>query len=240
MARREITYRAKEYVETKVSPFRTHVERHTIFSLIGDPTGLSVIDAGCGDGIYARKLVELGAKHVIGVDCAEDFIALAKKKNTGFEGRIDYIRAFVQEFLGKGERDLVVGSFVLSYPKTLEEAVSYCRAMASHLKPGGRFVGFNNNPFDTFIGARWEKYGFKKVMTSLAEGAEVKYLVDGMDNPIVNYHLKPETYERAFRDAGFSHFEWQRVQLAPAESGNPYWDDFFRGEPPFIAMSAVK
>lgn len=41
--------------------------------------------------------------------------------------------------------DAVVGSYILSYPKNLEEAASYCKAIASHLKKEGIFVGFNNN-----------------------------------------------------------------------------------------------
>ena len=59
-------------------------------------------------------------------------------------------------------------------------------------------------------------------------------------NPIINFYLKPETYERAFSEAGFSHFEWKNVLLAPNERGNPYWDEFFSGDAPFIAMLAKK
>lgn len=241
MEENNINYTAEEYARTKKqSPFRDAVEMHTIFSLIGDPTGLYILDAGCGDGIYARELADRGAKHIIGVDCAEDFIEMAKKKNKGYEDKIEYHRAFVQDFHGKEDRDLVVGSFVLSYPKNLEEAIAYCWAMASHLKGGGQFVGFNNNPFEEFGGERYERYGFRKIMISNKEGSEIHYLVQGMDNPIINFHLKPQTYEKAFSDAGFSEFQWRRVQLIPSEQGNPYWDDFFKDEPPFIAMVAKK
>lgn len=162
------------------------------------------------------------------------------KKNTGYEGRIEYHHSFVQDFPGEEDRDLVVGSFVLSYPRSLEEAVAYCSAMASHLKRGGQFIGFNNNTFEEFEGERYEKYGFKKAMTRNEEGSEVHYLIPGMENPIVNFHLKPQTYEKAFREAGFSAFQWKRVQLIPSEQENSYWDDFFKDEPPFIAMIAKK
>lgn len=238
---KNIDYTAEEYARTKKeSSFRNVVEMHTIFSLINNPAGLYILDAGCGDGIYARELADRGAKHIVGVDCAEDFIKMANQKNKGYEDRIKYYRAFVQDFFGNEDRDLVVGSFVLSYPRNLEETVAYCSAMASHLKEGGQFIGFNNNTFEKFEGERYEKYGFKKIMTSSKEGSEVHYLVKGMDNPIVNFHLKPQTYEKAFRDAGFSEFQWSKVQLHPSEQGNSYWDDFFKDEPPFIAMIAKK
>jgi len=241
MGNNYIAYTAEEYARTKKeSCLRDAVEMHTLFSLIGNPAGLYILDAGCGDGIYARELADRGAKHIIGVDCTEDFIKMANKKNTDYEGRIEYHRAFVQDFLGVGDRDLVVGSFILSYPRNLEEAIAYCSAMASHLKEGGRFIGLNNNTFEEFKGERYEKYGFRKVMKSSEEGSEVYYWVKGMSNPIVNFHLKPQTYERAFADAGFSDFQWNRAQLVPSEKGNPFWDDFFKDQPPFIAMLARK
>lgn len=236
-----ITYTAGEYARTKTgAPFRVEVEAYTIDQLVGDPKGLSILDAGCGDGVYARKLIDRGASQVLGVDAASDFIELARKKNSGYEGRIDYVEAFVQDFLGNQDRDLVLGSYVLSYPRSAQEAIAYCRALASHLKRGGRFVGFNNNPFDVFQGERFGSYGFRKIMERVEEGAEVIYRVDGMTDPIVNYYLRPVIYEEAFREAGFTSFRWERVQLNPACAGDPYWREFFESEPSFIAMVAVK
>lgn len=236
-----ITYTADEYARTKTeAPFRIEVEAYTIDQLIGDPKGLSILDAGCGDGVYARKLVGRGAFHVFGVDAAADFVELARKKNEGYEGKIDYAQSFIQNFLGNQDRDLALGAYVLSYPRTAEEAVAYCKAIASHLKPGGKFIGFNNNPFDVFQGERFGSYGFCKIIERVEEGAKVVYRVDGMTDSIVNYYLNPATYEEAFKAAGFTSFQWERVQLNPACAGDPYWREFFEGEPPFIAMVAVK
>ncbi|MDO8452756.1 MAG: class I SAM-dependent methyltransferase [bacterium] len=236
-----ISYTAAEYEATKTgSPFRTEVEAYTIFQLVGDPTGLTGVDVGCGDGLYSRTLADLGAKHIVGVDCVPEFIEMARAKNVGYEGRIEYAEAFVQDLNGRRTRDLVLGSYVLSYPRNAEEAVAYCRGIASLLKPGGRFVGFNNNPFDISPGERFASYGFRKTVQSTVEGSEVVYRVDGMTDPIVNYYLQPMTYEAAFREAGFAQFRWERVQLNPECAGDPYWEEFFREEPPFIAMVAVK
>jgi len=207
--------------------------------LIGSPRGLRILDAGCGDGLYARLLADLGASHIIGVDCADDFIKLAKKKSEGYGDKIEYHRAFIQDFFGNGDCDLVVGSFILNYARSSEEAIQYCRAIASHLKPSGRFIGFNNNPFEVFNGERYAKYGFKKVMSGSGEGKEVVYKVDGMTDPIVNYYLNPQTHERAFLESGLE-LEWKRVLLRPSEQGNPYWNTFFEDEPPFVAMIGRK
>lgn len=239
--REGITYTAREYAATKTgAPFRTDVEAYTIFQLTGDPLGLSILDAGCGTGPHARRLIDLGAAVVLGVDAARDFIEEARAMNVGYEGKIEYIEAFIQDVLGNQDSDLALGSYVLSYPRSAEEVTAYCKAIASHLKPGGRFVGFNNNPFDVFQGEKLAKYGFRKSMERAEEGSKVVYRVEGMTDPIVNYYLKPETYEAAFKEAGFTSFEWVRVQLDPKHAGDPYWEEFFEGEPPFIAMVAVK
>lgn len=238
---RNITYSAEEYANQKEThPFRTKVERYTLLTLVGDVNGLRILDAGCGDGVYARTFVDNGAKHVLGIDGAEDFITLAQKKNKEYEGKIAYRHAMIQDCFGNSDCDLVVGLYILSYPRSLEEATAYCSAMTSHLKMGGRFVGFNNNPFEVFTGKKYKKYGMEKEMCGGKEGEQVVYRVDGMDNEIVNFYLDPETYEEAFERAGFSEFSWQRVLLDPAEKENVYWNEFFADEPPFIAMLARK
>ncbi len=238
---REITYKAEEYSRTKKGhPFRTDVEMFTIFHLLGDVRNKRVLDVGCGEGIYSRELIDRSASYVLGVDGASDFIDLAKQKNKGYEGKIDYHHSFIQDFKGKEDFDLAVGSYVLSYPKSLEEATEYCEAIASHLKKDGQFIGFNNNPFETFNGSRYSKYGFEKIMKGNLEGEEVIYRVERMNNPIVNFYLRPKTYKKAFEKAGFSELKWKRVLLNPLQQGNQYWKEFFDGQPPFVAMVARK
>lgn len=62
-----------------------------------------------------------------------------------------------------------------------------------------------------------------------------------MKDPIINFYLKPETYEQAFKGVGFSEFEWKTALLDPSsKQTREYWGDFFEGEPPFIGMLAKK
>lgn len=241
MSEPNISYGAEEYAESKQLPFRTEVEKHTIFQLAGDVRGLRVLDAGCGDGIYSRELVSRGASHVLGVDGSQDFIDLAIKKSKGIS-ELEFTCSLIQDFSGKGDMDLVIGSYILSYPKSLIEAIQYTKAIASHLKKGGRFVGFNNNPRDIFTGVKFKEYGCEKEMHGPVEGSKVIYRVSGMQSPITNYYLNEISYIRAFREAGFSDFKFEAVQLNPSERQNnyPHWRNFFKNEPPFIAMVAVK
>jgi len=43
-------------------------------NLLGDVTGLSVLDVGCGNGSKLAELVQAGATHCVGVDISDNFI----------------------------------------------------------------------------------------------------------------------------------------------------------------------
>ena len=66
---------AKEYQASKLQPWRTHVERHTLLRLTGDVRGLKTLDLACGEGSSTRLLRRLGADPVVGVDLSAPGIA---------------------------------------------------------------------------------------------------------------------------------------------------------------------
>ena len=238
MEKREISYDAEEYSERKNSlRMRDCIEKYTIAFLADDVRALRILDAGCGDGLFSRFFADLGASYVLGVDCTHEFVRLAREKS-GAYANIDYRLGFIQEFLGKGDFDLVLGSYLLNYAKSREELIGYCRAIASHLKPSGRFVGFNNNPFEVFDGTRYGAYGFTKTMHGDGEGQNVVYEIPGLAAPIINYYLSPQTHEQAFAEADLE-LEWKQILLRPEED-RLYWKSFFENGPPFIAMIAKK
>ena len=260
MRKDSIGYDADQYKRTKLLPFRVHVEDYTIFDLLGDIKGQRGFDVGCGTGLYARKMIKLGASHVTGLDLDARMIALARKRSREFGDSITYVKENIEDSIGKEDCDFALGSYVLSYSRTLEEAAEYFRRIFTHLKPGGRFIGFGNNPFDAFFGSRYKEYGIEKIMEGDVEGSPVIYRIH--DNDVggklvataTNYHLHAATYREASREAGIRQFSLEPVQLDP----NPvkihpitgrilpdeYYDNFFGGLPrfksPFIAMVAVK
>jgi ubiquinone/menaquinone biosynthesis C-methylase UbiE len=71
---------AEQYQRAKQQPWRSFVESFTLMELIGEPTGLSVIDLACGEGFYTRMLRRLGAHRVLGVDLSGGMIELARKQ----------------------------------------------------------------------------------------------------------------------------------------------------------------
>lgn len=59
---------ADQYRRAKQQPWRGYLESFSVLALIGDPTGLEVLDLACGEGFYARLLRQRGAARVLGVD----------------------------------------------------------------------------------------------------------------------------------------------------------------------------
>jgi len=56
-------------------------ERYRLtFEHAGDVAGKSVLDIGCGSGIYAADFARRGARRVLGVDFSENMLALARRE----------------------------------------------------------------------------------------------------------------------------------------------------------------
>ena len=235
---------ARDYRESKRLPFREHVERHTLFKLLGDVRGATVLDLACGDGFYTRLLMEAGAREVIGVDISQAMIELAEKQERQHPLGCRYVHADVAEFEPAEPVDLVVAAYLLNYARTPGELLRFCRVCHDALKPGGRFVGLNNNVRNVAaMSGSSRKYGLERSWDRpLAEGDVIRYAMfsaEGERFGFDNYYLKPETHTAAFERTGFRDFRWIDMTLHPSEANNPFWDEFI-ANPPIVAFEAER
>lgn len=93
----------------------------------------SVLDAGCGDGLFARQVA---APTVIGADASEAMVERARSR--GIDARRGRIESLP---FADGAFDVVVCNWVLYHLADLETGVA---ELARVLRPGGRFVGIYN------------------------------------------------------------------------------------------------
>ena len=233
---------ARDYRTSKRLPFREHVERHTLFELLGDLRGRTVLDLACGDGFHTRLIRQAGAAEVTGVDVSAAMIELAEEREREQPLGCRYVCADVADFEPGGAVDLVVAAYLLNYARTPEQLLRFCRACHDALRPGGRFVGLNNNVRNVGTpSGSLRKYGIERTWARpLAEGDAMRYTVfnaDGSRFGFDNFYLTPETHEEAFERAGFRGFRWIDVALGPSEAGNPFWDEFM-ANPPIVAFEA--
>lgn len=120
--------------------------------LLGPVAGELVLDLACGNGVFARRLVDLGAR-IVATDFSPRFLELAQARSAGQADRIDYRLVDATDegallALGEGTFEAVVCSMALMDMPTIEPLM---QAVTRLLTPDGRFVfsvqhpAFNSN-----------------------------------------------------------------------------------------------
>ena len=245
---------AGAYKDSKQLPFREYIEEYTLFETLGDIGGVTALDLACGEGFYTRKLKRAGAGEVLGVDVSAEMVRLAEAEERARPTGCRYLNRDAADLVLDEPVDLVVAMYLLNYARDAAELLRFVRAAHGALKPGGRFVGFNDNVLNAPGGTvSYAQYGFEKVYAGTpsertpsdetpSDGDPIVYRFtndDGTRFEFNNYYLSPETYRRAFEEAGFAGFHWIDPQLHPSEQDNGFWDEFM-ADPPVIGYAAVK
>ena len=235
---------ALDFKSSEQLPFRGIIESYTLFQLAGQLTGLKVLDLACADGFYTRRLKMANAAKAIGVDISRAMIELAQHQEDRNPQGCQYFRHDVREMPVLDEFDLAVAVYLLNYAQSRDELTTFCRSVFAQLKPGGRFIGFNDNPFNKPADyPKYLKYGFTKQGTgNHQEGDPIRYTFYNQNGTFFqfnSYYLHPDTYAEAFAAAGFVDFQWQQPVIHPNHKGDAFWDRFLE-HPPVIGFSAIR
>jgi len=237
---------AEQYKQSKHAIWRYYIEQYSLFELLGDISGKSVLDLACGEGHYTRLLKAVGASRVLGVDLSARMIELAQESERAKPLGVEYVVEDARSTQFTERFDLVVAAYLLNYARSGEELLAMCRAVGRSLKPGGRFVTVNNNPMqDSARFPATRKYGFvKSAQGDIRNGTPIRYsfFIDGGTFDVENYHLDAATHEWALREAGLSDIQWHAVKLSSDEAAGPnkeFWRDFFH-DPPVTLLQCRK
>jgi toxoflavin synthase len=232
---------AEQYQQIRsLLPVWQYVDEYTYFQLIGDVKGKSVLDLGCGYGFYSRKLKHLGAQKVVGVDISSQMIAIASASESQEPLGIEYIVADVCSLNILGSFDLVVASYLLNHAQTRETLLKMCQTISINLKPGGRFVGMNNNTEQlpsTY--SRCSKYGLtKKISQPLQEGTIITVILTNPSSTeeitVQDYYINKDTFEWAFRLASFKEIRFYPSIVSDElikKFGHEFWQDWLECQP---------
>src|ERR1700728_3299178 len=122
---------------------KRHLVNPVLLRMLGDASGRSVLDAGCGNGYFSRMLARRGAS-VTGVEPARALFDFAAGKEEAEPLRIRYVQADLCGLGGPrpgvdlGEPfDVVLDSMV--FP-AIPDWTGAGRACVVQLRPGGRFI----------------------------------------------------------------------------------------------------
>jgi toxoflavin synthase len=235
-----------EYQESKLLPFRIHVEEHTSFGLLPDLTGRSVADLACGEGIYARKLKRRGAMRVVGVDISAEMISLGRRAEEAEPLGIEYVLADVASADMDEQFDIAYCAFLFNYATSRAELRSLIQSVARLVRPGGLVVGCNDYPENPpTMGDQYRRYGFvKRSATERAEGSTITYRFfnpDGTSFEIDNYYLPTDVYRSQFAAAGFTSFDWVMPEVSPEgrDAYDPGFWDVYLEAPPMVSFTAT-
>lgn len=125
-------------------PYNVLYERPATRALIGEVTGLDVLDVACGAGSMTRELLDAGA-HVTGCDASAGMLAIARER-VGSEAAL-HTQDCNDPFTWAADHsfDLIVMSLAYHY---VRDAVGFLREMHRVLRPAGAMVISTHHPTD--------------------------------------------------------------------------------------------
>jgi ubiquinone/menaquinone biosynthesis C-methylase UbiE len=227
-----------EKINTANMLLRQYSEVHTLFSILGDITGKSVLDLGCSDGFFTRECKRRGSVQTVGVDLSDKMIEVARLEEIKNSLGIEYVVSDVLELGHIGNFDIVITPFLLGYSETKEELSKMCQVIYNNLKQGGRLVSMNNHPnLLPNSDSIFEKYGLtKNVSSPLKDGNQITITMtveneNGEREKVTftSYYFTKKTIEWGLKNAGFRKISWYAPQISPAgiqKFGQSFWQDF--------------
>ncbi len=202
---------ASQYAEMMAAQERDGVKPDSNVSrfldVAGDVSGLTVLDAGCGEGYLSRILAQRGA-HVTGIDIAPKLVEMARAKDA--DGAITWQVADLSQPLPAyhGHFELVASYFVLN---DVYDYQGFLATMHEALKPKGRLVMFINNPYSFVVRGHISDY-------FSASGQMFPY--PGMTEEGVKVYFWHRTMEEYLSACFASGFQLQRLVDVPSPEGS--------------------
>lgn len=181
------------------------IEIPQLFELIGNVKDKKILDLGCGAGGHDRKLIELGAKSVLGIDISTNMIEEARRQTNS--DKIKYRILSMNNLEEIDEKfDLVVSSLAIHY---IEDYDGLCKKVYNLLNDGGEFIFSCGHPMDSAVilnnvPKRYVILDGKKYFLISDYNNEGKrtshWIIDG----VVTYHRNMSHIVNGLIEAGFT------------------------------------
>jgi toxoflavin synthase len=229
---------ADAYDQTfKLLPFREHIEAHTLRRLLGDLSGLSVLDLACGTGLFTRTIRRWGAARVLGVDISEDMVRVARAHEEEDPLGVEYTMGDITALGDLGQFDRAVAIYLLSYAASREGIVRMGRSIRRNLKPGAKFFPYLLGPEVSREPGYYRKYGFEYDFSATVRDGDLMHFSLTLGDTVMElsaHYWNLETVVSAFEEAGFTGVRGVRPELSEqgrARYGSEYWEEFLRCPP---------
>jgi len=208
------------------SAYNAHYDRPAVLEALGDVSGSTVLDVGCGSGLYAVELVRRGAK-VIGIDGSARLIEHARQRLDGSADLRVHDLSEPLDWLADQVIDEALMALVIHH---LEDPLPTLREIHRVLRPGGRLLVSTVHPFADWRHAGGSYFTDEMIDETWNSGWKVRF----RRAPLA-------AWSASFLEAGF--LVERLIEPLPAESmkaDHPDLHDRFTAEPFFIIFQLVK
>ncbi len=203
------------FIET--DPIRQFLHYPNVIKELGEVSGQHILDIGCGDGLFDRKLAkEFGAK-IVGYDISPNLVEKAKQKERETSLGIEYQISDPTAFNIGRRFDNAVSVTVMPYASDEAYLKNFFAFAYNHLKEKGKFVSVVFNPdFSKFNEILMNRF-FRK-----GDGVKVEFDFLAPQSKAVQFsaelaQFSKEAYETGARGGGFGKIKWQK--LMPTDEG---------------------
>ena len=232
---------SKEYSDLAVvDPSKKYVQYPSAIKLLGDITYKTILDIGCGDGIFARQLANLGAR-VTGYDISDKFIVKAKEIEKLEPHGIAFEIANPNTFKKDVVFDKAVSVMVLLYAKDKEDLKKFFSSAFDHLKKGSEFVSITFNPNFKRNGEIVYNRRFSKT-----DNGKMKVEFFNDENKQTFSALFTDfsvlDYEQAAKSAGFKELCWKKLEIneeGMKDKSKEFWNEF-EDDYPYVGLVVHK
>jgi ubiquinone/menaquinone biosynthesis C-methylase UbiE len=222
-------------------PLRRFVELPSVFQVLGDVTGLSVLDLACGTGYYAKEFRRRGASRVVGVDVSEEMNRATRAREERERLGVEYLLGDAGALERLGDFDVVTGIHLLHYATSLQHLKGMCEGISRNLRSGGRFIGYQLNHGISRSPHYYDKYCFKlRISEAVEDGQPFTFSVtlgDYTSPEVIAHYWSKESLESALRDSQLRDIRWLVPTPSPEgieKQGAGFWADLARS--PFELM----
>lgn len=206
---------AEQYAaHAETGAYNALYDRPAVLELCGPVSGLQVLDAGCGPGLFARALIERGA-HVVAFDASSAMVELARQRvGDDVDVRVHDL-ADPLDWLPTGSMDLVLLALAINYvddrvamlrefrrvlSRSGSLVVSTTHPMADWLRLGGSY--FSQEPVWSSLNPKheWPVRAWRRPLTAICDefhqaGFLIERLVEPLPTPEMATH-DPQAFEQ--------------------------------------------
>lgn len=199
-----------KFLEEGEDTYQEKLIKPNLLRILNAKAGQEILDAGCGQGFFAREIAKTGAK-VLGIDIGNELIKLAKEKS-GANEKYLVLSAEKMSGLLDGWFDGAICVLALQNIKNFQVAIS---EISRVLKSSGRLVLVLNHPaFRIPSSSDWgfdetAKVQFRRIEKYMSEISQNVDMTQGESNVkkkkfTMSFHRPLQSYFKAFAKAGMA------------------------------------